>query len=96
MKLDTYIGADDLTPFGFSETQPLDVYYSSDNGEIWRNIGPAGTTLMVDSLGAYMLGIPISNDTEAPQISAILNEETGLMHLHVPRGRDERKTLFSL
>ena len=83
IKLETYIGADDLTPFGFSETQPLDVYYSNDNGEIWHKVGPAGTTLMVDSLGAYMLGIPISNDTEAPQISAMLNEETSLMHINV-------------
>ena len=83
MKLDTYIGTDDLTPFGFSETQPLDVYYSKDNGEIWRNIGPAGTTLLVDSLGAYMLGIPISNDIEAPQITALLDEETGLMHINI-------------
>ena len=83
MKLETTIGADDLTPFGFSDTQPLDVYYSDDEGETWQNIGRAGTTLMVDRLGAYMLATSLKNDMMPPQITAVLNEESGLMHINV-------------
>ena len=82
IQLETYIGADDLTPFGFPETHPLGVYYSED-GRIWQYLGPAGTTLMVDKLGAYMMATSVNNDVEAPVINAMLDDETGLLHVNV-------------
>ena len=77
------VGVDDLTPFGFPEDQPLDVYYSAPGSKTWQYVGPAGTPLKVDKLGAYMMGTSISNDTEAPVITALLDEETGLMHINI-------------
>ena len=82
MTIETTIGADDLTPFGFSEDQPLDVYYS-DNGEIWQYLGPAGTPLKVNKLGAFMMATSMKNDTVAPQIVVMLDEDSGLMNINV-------------
>lgn len=83
MRLETTVGADDLTPFGFSETYPLDVYYSNDGGEIWQYVGPAGSSLKVDEFGSYMLGTSIKNDVLSPQIAVDLNEETGIVHINI-------------
>ena len=82
MTIETTIGADDLTPFGFAEDQPLDVYYS-DNGEIWQYLGPAGTPLKVNKLGAFMMATSMKNDTVAPQIVVMLDEDSGLMNINV-------------
>lgn len=78
-----YVGADDLTPFGFPENQHLDVYYCEDGSKIWQYVGPAGMPLKVDKLGAYMMAISIKEDVESPNITAMFNEETGLMHINV-------------
>ena len=82
-KLETTIGADDLTPFGFTEDTPLDVYYSEEGSDIWHYLGPAGMTIMTDKLGAYMIATSIKNDVIAPEIMADLDEETGLLHIKV-------------
>lgn len=84
MKLETTIGADDLTPFGFTEDTPLDVYYSEEGREdIWHYLGPAGMTIMTDRMGKYMMATSIKNDVIAPEIMADLDEETGLLHIKV-------------
>ena len=84
MKLETTIGADDLTPFGFQEDTPLDVYYSEEGREdIWHYLGPAGTTIMTDRMGKYMMATSIKNDVIAPNVMADLDEETGLLHIKV-------------
>lgn len=83
MKLETTIGADDLTPFGFREDQPLDVFYSEEGSEIWHYVGPAGTTLYTDKLGAYMMATSIKNDPLAPVVEATLNDDAYILHIHV-------------
>ena len=83
MKLETTIGADDLTPFGFREDQPLDVFYSEEGSEIWHYLGPAGTTLYTDKLGAYMMATSIKNDPLAPVVEATLNDDAYILHIHV-------------
>ncbi len=83
MKLETYVGVDDLTPFGFSDSTPLDVYQADEGSNIWHYVGPAGTTLLVDKLGSYMMATSIKNDLVAPEIRAELNRNTGALHLHV-------------
>lgn len=84
MKLETTIGADDLTPFGFSEDTPLDVYYSEAGREdVWQYLGPAGTTIMSDRMGKYMMATSIKNDVIAPEVMADLDEETGILHIKV-------------
>ena len=82
-KLDTTIGIDDLTPFGFSEDTPLDVYYSESGSNIWHYVGPAGTTIMTDKLGAYMMGTSIKNDTLVPEVEATYYNDTQILHLHI-------------
>ena len=77
------IGADDLTPFGFREDQPLDVYYSEDGSKVWHYVGPAGTTLYTDKLGAYMMATSIKNDPLAPVVEATLYDDTYTLHIHV-------------
>lgn len=77
------IGVDDLIPFGFPENQPLDVYFCEDGSTTWQYIGPAGVPLKTNKMGAYMMATSIKNDTEAPQVTATLNETTGLMHINV-------------
>jgi hypothetical protein len=76
-------GSDDLTPFGFREDQPLDVYYSEEGSEIWHYVGPAGTTLYTDKLGAYMMATSIKNDPLAPVVEATLYDDTYTLHIHV-------------
>ena len=76
-------GVDDLTPFGFPEDTPLDVYYSEEGSKIWHYIGPVGATLLTDKLGAYMIGTSIKNDVIAPEILADYDEQTGVLHLKV-------------
>ena len=83
ISLTTTIGADDLTPFGFPETQPLDVYYSKSGSEIWHYLGPAGTTLQTNKLGTFMMGTSIKNDVIAPNITAEYNKSMGLISLNV-------------
>lgn len=78
-----HVGVDDLTPFGFSEDQPLDVYYSDADSNIWHYVGPAGTPLKVDKCGSYMMATSIKNDTENPQIVATLDDQTGIMHVNI-------------
>ena len=82
-KLDSYVGADDLTPFGFPEDQALDVYHANEGSDIWHYVGPAGSTLQVDSLGAYILATSLQNDKIAPEIIADLDLSTGLIHIAV-------------
>ena len=76
-------GADDLTPFGFPETQPLDVYYSEIGSEIWHYLGPAGTTLQTNKLGAYMMGTSIKNDVVIPTITVEYNKTMGTLSLNI-------------
>jgi hypothetical protein len=84
MKLETTIGADDLTPFGFTEDTPLDVYYSEEGREdIWHYLGPAGMTIMTDRMGKYMMATSIKNDVIAPEVMADLDEVTGVLHIKV-------------
>ena len=83
MRMKTYVGADDLTPFGFAEDMPLDVYYSEAGSDIWSYVGPAGSTLMVDKLGSYMMATSIKNDVIAPEITMDFDETTRLLLLNV-------------
>ena len=83
IKLDTTIGADDLTPFGLPANQPLDVYHADENSNVWHYVGPAGSLMMVDKMGAYMMGTSIKNDVMKPEIVVTLNEESGLLHFLV-------------
>ena len=76
------VGVDDLTPFGFPENQPLDVYFCENDSNIWHYVGPAGGPIKVDKLGAFMMGTSIKNDEEPPVISFTLNEATGLAHIN--------------
>ena len=83
-KLGSYIGADDLTPFGFSDNQALDVYYSeAGSKDTWYYVGPAGKNLEVNKMGKYMMATSIKNDVIAPEIIADLDEKTGLLHIKV-------------
>lgn len=81
--IEGYSGADDLTPFGFRDDQPLDVYYSEEGSEIWHYLGPAGTSLNTDKLGAFMMATSIKNDIKTPEIEATFYSNTHIMHIHV-------------
>lgn len=78
-------GADDLTPFGFPDDTPLDVYYAQegDGEDVWQYLGPAGMTIMTDKMGKYMMATSIKNDVVAPEILADLDEEAGIIHIKV-------------
>ena len=83
-KLESSIGADDLTPFGFREDQALDVYYSeAGSDDVWQYVGPAGTPLEVDRMGKYMMATSIKNDPLAPVVEATLNDDAYTLHIHV-------------
>ena len=82
-KLDTYVGKDDLTPFGFSQDQPLDLYYLEDGGECWHYVGPAGTRANIKELGSYAMATSIRDDVLAPTIAATLNRNTGRIRLNI-------------
>ena len=82
-QMETTIGVDDLTPFGFPEDTPLDLYHAEEGSNIWTYVGPAGSTLMTDKLGAYMIGTSIKNDVITPEISADYDETYGVIHLNI-------------
>ena len=81
IKLETSIGIDDLTPFGFSENTPLAVYQADLESDTWHYVGDAGTTLMVDRLGSYMIGTSIKNDNIVPKINVDFDNQTGIIHI---------------
>ena len=83
MKLETYVGADDLTPFGFPENTPLDILHANEGSDVWYYVGPAGTTVQVDSLGSYVLATSIRNDVVKPTIVASLDEKNKVLHISV-------------
>ena len=82
-KLETSVGVDDLTPFGLPKDLALDVYYAEDGSDIWQYLGPAGTTIMVDKLGSYIMATSIKNDVQAPELDARYYEEAGYIRLIV-------------
>lgn len=81
VKLDSYVGADDLSPFGFFDTQALDIYYAKKGSDIWRYVGPAGQSLEIDSLGSYMMATSIKNDVMAPKINVSMDYENRTLHV---------------
>ena len=83
IKLETTIGVDDLTPFGLPEDTPLDVYYLEEGSSIWSYVGPAGTNLMTDKLGSYMMGTSIKNDVINPEISMEFDADARRLLLYV-------------
>ena len=83
IKLDTHIGADDLTPFGFTIDTPMDVYQEDPGTSIWHYVGPAGTTLMVDKMGSYMMATSIKNDVIDPNITMSFSKDAGIIHMTV-------------
>ena len=82
-QMETTIGVDDLTPFGFPEDTPLDVYHAEEGSKIWSYVGPAGSTLMTDKLGAYMIATSLKNDVITPEILADYDETYGVIHLNI-------------
>jgi hypothetical protein len=76
-------GADDLTPFGFREDQALDVYYSEEGSKIWHYVGPAGTVLKTNKLGAYMMATSIKNDVVKPEIISDFDNQSGIIHISI-------------
>ena len=85
IKLETHVGADDLTPFGFSLNTPMAVYQAEPGSstDTWHYVGQAGTDIMVDKLGYYMIATSIKNDAIAPEIFADLYTDTGILHFNV-------------
>lgn len=83
IKLETHIGADDLTPFGFTLDTPMDIYQEDPGTSIWHYVGPAGTTLMVDKMGSYMMATSIKNDVIEPNISMVFYKDVGIIHMTV-------------
>ena len=82
-KMETAVGADDLTPFGLPKDLKLDVYQADEGSDIWHYVGPAGTTTMVNSLGSYIMATSIKNDVQKPQISITVDNTTGVMRLFI-------------
>ena len=82
-KMETVVGADDLTPFGLPKDLKLDVYQADEGSDIWHYVGPAGTTTMVNSLGSYIMATSIKNDVQKPQISITVDNTTGIMRLFI-------------
>ena len=82
-KMETSVGADDLTPFGLPKDLKLDVYQADEGSDIWHYVGPAGTTTMVNSLGSYIMATSIKNDVQKPQISITVDNTTGIMRLFI-------------
>ena len=81
--LDSTIGIDDLTPFGFSEETPLGVYQSELDSDVWHYVGPAGSTLLTNKLGSYMIATSIKNDVITPEILADYDKTYGVIHLNI-------------
>ena len=82
-KLETSVGVDDLTPFGLKEDTPLGIYHANDGSDIWHYIGPVGTPVMVESLGAYIIATSIQNDVICPEIIGDIDSDTGVLHFKV-------------
>ena len=82
-QMETTIGVDDLTPFGFPEDTPLGLYHAEEGSKIWSYVGPAGSTIMTDKLGAYMIATSIKNDVITPEILADYDKTYGVIHLNI-------------
>ena len=80
-QMETSVGVDDLTPFGFPRDMALDVYHADPGSDIWEYVGPAGQTTMVDKMGSYIMATPIANDIQAPELDARIYDDAGCMRL---------------
>ena len=82
-RLDTYVGHDDLAPFGLPDDVSLGIYHSVKGSDMWHYVGPAGIPVLVDSLGEYILATSLHNDRVAPEISMSFNQDTRVLRLTV-------------
>ena len=80
-RLDTYVGNDDLSPFGLSEDTQLDIYHAVKGTDVWHYVGKAGTPVMVDSLGQYILATSIHNDHTAPEVTMDFNPQSRILNI---------------
>lgn len=79
--LKSTVGIEDLTLFSLNLTTPVYVYYKPVNDVLWNKIGDANTTIDVNGLGNYTLGISLNSDQIVPQIS--INKEYGSKEVSV-------------
>ena len=82
-RLDTYVGKDDLIPFGLAEDLSLGIYYAQKGSDVWHYVGPAGTSVMVDSLGEYIMAVPVASDVLAPRIEMLFDADNKRLYATV-------------
>ena len=49
--------------------------------DVWHYVGKAGTPVMVDSLGQYILATSIHNDHTAPEVTMDFNPQSRILNI---------------
>ncbi len=82
-KLTSTVGIDDLSLLSIQDNTPVAVYYKPIDEKEWKNIGSANSTLSIDGLGVYALGIEMNADTEAPIVEITKEKEDNKVYIRI-------------
>ena len=81
--LTTKVGIDDLSELSLNPQSPVSVYYKAHGSTLWQNLGAANSTLSVNGLGTYALGVDIGNDTVPPDITIEKEKDSKIVFVQV-------------
>ena len=77
------VGSDDLTTLSLNPESPVSVFYKAHGSALWHNLGAANSTLSVNGLGTYALGVDIGNDTVPPVITIEKEKDSKIVFVQV-------------
>ncbi|HOG06076.1 MAG TPA: hypothetical protein PK978_07565, partial [Paludibacter sp.] len=77
------VGAEDLSVFDLAPETPVSVYYKPLDEDNWQNLGVANSSIQVNGLGVYTLGIGMKADTISPTIVIDKPENENILSITV-------------
>ncbi len=81
--LKSTLGVEDLTVFDLNPNTPVAVYFKPTYNKLWTKLGEANSSIEVNGLGNYALGIDINADTIPPQITINKEENSKLFTVQI-------------
>ncbi len=74
---------EDLTVFDLNPNTPVAVYYKPTFNRLWTKLGESNTSIEVNGLGNYTLGIDINADTILPQIGIYKEDNSKIFTVQI-------------
>lgn len=81
--LKSTLGVEDLTVFDLNPNTPVAVYFKPTYNKLWTKLGEANSSIEVNGLGNYTLGIDINADTILPQIGIYKEDNSKIFTVQI-------------